>query len=50
MKTAAAAICEATFAIAEPSMPSPKPRISVSERATLARLLTTSTAKPVRVS
>ena len=31
-------------------MPSPKPRISVSESATLARFEATSTAKPVRVS
>ena len=49
-KTAAAATCETTFAIAEPSMPSPKPRISASESATLARLEATSTTRPVRVS
>ena len=48
--TTAAATCETTFAIAEPSMPSPKPRISASESATLARFEATSTAKPVRVS
>ena len=45
-KTVAAATCETTFAIAEPSMPSPKPRISASESATLARLEATSTIKP----
>ncbi len=38
------------MAIAEPSMPRPKPRISVSESATLARLEATSTTRPVRVS
>ena len=50
-RTRRAATWETTFAIAEPSMPSPKPRISVSESATLARFAAArSTAEPVRVS